>query len=82
MSAKLIKGTEIREEILEEISAEVARIKDAHGVVPGLVTILIGENPASVSYVTPEDQNSQSARISWKYRTISPIPFRRKNCWR
>ncbi len=52
MSAKLIKGTEIREEILEEIMAEVAEIKDKHGVVPGLVTILVGENPASISYVT------------------------------
>ena len=52
MAAKLIKGTEIREEILEEIEAEVADIKEKHGVVPGLVTILVGENPASISYVT------------------------------
>ena len=52
MSAKLIKGTDIREEILEEITAEVARIKEKHGVVPGLVTILVGANPASISYVT------------------------------
>ena len=52
MTAKLIKGTEIREAILEEIAAEVSEIKDKHGVVPGLVTILVGENPASISYVT------------------------------
>jgi methylenetetrahydrofolate dehydrogenase (NADP+)/methenyltetrahydrofolate cyclohydrolase len=52
MAAKLIKGTEIREKILEEIEAEVAAIKEKHGVVPGLVTILVGENPASISYVT------------------------------
>lgn len=52
MAAKLIKGTDIREEILEEITAEVAKIKADHGVVPGLVTILVGENPASISYVT------------------------------
>jgi len=52
MTAKLIKGTEIREEILEEISAEVAEIKEKHGKVPGLVTILVGANPASMSYVT------------------------------
>ncbi|MBW2238137.1 MAG: bifunctional methylenetetrahydrofolate dehydrogenase/methenyltetrahydrofolate cyclohydrolase FolD [Deltaproteobacteria bacterium] len=52
MAAKLIKGTEIREEILEEIEKEVADIKEKHGVVPGLVTILVGENPASISYVT------------------------------
>jgi methylenetetrahydrofolate dehydrogenase (NADP+)/methenyltetrahydrofolate cyclohydrolase len=52
MSATLIKGTEIREQILEEITAEVAEIKKKHGVVPGLVTILVGANPASMSYVT------------------------------
>ena len=75
MSATLIKGTEIREEILEEITKEVAEIKEKHGVVPGLVTILIGENPASMSYVTlkiktahrvgfTEVQDSQSVDIS------------------
>jgi methylenetetrahydrofolate dehydrogenase (NADP+)/methenyltetrahydrofolate cyclohydrolase len=52
MTAQLIKGTEIREQILEEITAEVSEIKEKHGVVPGLVTILVGENPASISYVT------------------------------
>jgi methylenetetrahydrofolate dehydrogenase (NADP+)/methenyltetrahydrofolate cyclohydrolase len=52
MTAKLIKGTEVREEILKEIAAEVKEIKEKHGAVPGLVTILVGENPASISYVT------------------------------
>jgi methylenetetrahydrofolate dehydrogenase (NADP+)/methenyltetrahydrofolate cyclohydrolase len=52
MSATLIKGTEIRDQIVEEIKTEVEKIKAEHGVVPGLVTILVGEDPASVSYVT------------------------------
>ena len=52
MTAKLIKGTELRNKILEEIEAEVSEIKEKHGVVPGLVTILAGEDPASISYVT------------------------------
>ena len=52
MTAKLIKGTEIREDILNEIEEEVKKIKESHGQVPGLVTILVGENPASISYVT------------------------------
>jgi methylenetetrahydrofolate dehydrogenase (NADP+)/methenyltetrahydrofolate cyclohydrolase len=77
MTAKLIMGTEIREAILEEVAAEVKAIKEKHGVVPGLVTILIGENPASMSYVTlkiktahrlgfNEIQDSQKADISEK----------------
>ena len=52
MSAKIISGTEIRTQILEEIAAEVKEIKEKHGIVPGLVTILVGENPASIYYVT------------------------------
>jgi len=52
MTAKLIKGTEVRDEILKELKSEVDKIQKEHGVVPGLVTILVGENPASVSYVT------------------------------
>jgi methylenetetrahydrofolate dehydrogenase (NADP+)/methenyltetrahydrofolate cyclohydrolase len=58
MTATLIKGTDIREAILEEIAAEVAQIKEKHGRVPGLVTILIGANPASISYVTLKIQTA------------------------
>ncbi len=52
MSAKIINGKEIAAQIREELKREVAGMKDKHGIVPGLVTILVGENPASVSYVT------------------------------
>lgn len=60
MTAKIIKGKELREEILAEIKAEVNRIKEEHGVVPGLVTILVGEDPASVSYVTAKIKTANS----------------------
>jgi len=52
MSAKIINGKEIAAQIREELNREVAGMKDKHGIVPGLVTILVGESPASVSYVT------------------------------
>ncbi|SHI54012.1 bifunctional methylenetetrahydrofolate dehydrogenase/methenyltetrahydrofolate cyclohydrolase FolD [Halodesulfovibrio aestuarii] len=52
MSAEIISGTEMRAAILEELRDEVAAIKEKYDTVPGLVTILVGENPASVSYVT------------------------------
>ncbi len=52
MTAELISGTEISKAILEEIKQEVNEMKDKTGKVPGLVTILVGENPASISYVT------------------------------
>jgi len=52
MSAELISGTQIRKAILAELKQEVAAMKEKCGKVPGLVTILVGENPASISYVT------------------------------
>ena len=48
MSAEIISGTEIRKVILEEIKKEVEDMKAKHGKVPGLVTILVGESPASM----------------------------------
>ena len=52
MTAKIILGTEVAKEIREELKKEVASLKEKHGITPGLVTILVGEDPASVSYVT------------------------------
>ena len=50
--ADIISGTEMRAAILDELRQEVEAIREKHGTVPGLVTILVGENPASISYVT------------------------------
>ncbi len=58
MSAKIISGTEIAAQIREELKKEVAELKDKKGVVPGLVTILVGKNPASVSYVTAKQKTA------------------------
>ena len=52
MSAHIIDGRAVSAAILEEVRAEVSRMQSEKGVVPGLVTILVGHNPASVSYVT------------------------------
>jgi methylenetetrahydrofolate dehydrogenase (NADP+)/methenyltetrahydrofolate cyclohydrolase len=60
MSAKLIKGTEIRDAILKEIETGVNEVKEKHGIVPGLVTILVGENPASISYVTAKIRTAKA----------------------
>ncbi len=60
MPAELISGTELREAILEELRGEVARMKAKYGKAPGLVTILVGENPASVSYVTLKVKTANS----------------------
>lgn len=50
MSAQLIEGKKISDSIREEIKLEAERLK-GEGVTPGLVVILVGEDPASQVYV-------------------------------
>jgi methylenetetrahydrofolate dehydrogenase (NADP+)/methenyltetrahydrofolate cyclohydrolase len=52
MTAEIISGKEVAQTIRAELSAEVAQLTEKHGIVPGLCTVLVGEDPASVSYVT------------------------------
>jgi methylenetetrahydrofolate dehydrogenase (NADP+) / methenyltetrahydrofolate cyclohydrolase len=59
MTARLLKGAEVAREIREEIRAEVLRLKETRGVVPGLVTVLIGNDPASESYVRAKSKTAQ-----------------------
>jgi methylenetetrahydrofolate dehydrogenase (NADP+)/methenyltetrahydrofolate cyclohydrolase len=58
MPAKLIKGAEVAASIREELKAEVQQLKEKWGVVPGLVTILVGNNPASESYVRAKQKTA------------------------
>jgi methylenetetrahydrofolate dehydrogenase (NADP+)/methenyltetrahydrofolate cyclohydrolase len=58
MTAKIISGHEIAEQIRAELKRDVADLKARHGLVPGLVTILVGSDPASVSYVTAKQKTS------------------------
>ena len=51
MSAVIIDGKQIAADVRAEVAAKVAELKEK-GVAPCLAVILVGENPASVSYVT------------------------------
>jgi methylenetetrahydrofolate dehydrogenase (NADP+)/methenyltetrahydrofolate cyclohydrolase len=59
MAARIISGTEVAAQIRAEIKEDAARLKAQHGIEPGLVTILVGENPASVSYVTGKQKTAK-----------------------
>jgi len=63
MSAKILSGTETAKTIREELAVEIADLKEKHNVVPGLVTILVGEDPASQSYVTAKNKTAKNIGI-------------------
>lgn len=50
--AKIISGKELSARLKAEMAAQVAAFPEQYGRVPHLVVILVGDNPASVSYVT------------------------------
>ena len=51
MTATLIDGKKISEDIKREIKLETQKLKAERGIIPGLAFILVGEDPGSQSYV-------------------------------
>jgi methylenetetrahydrofolate dehydrogenase (NADP+)/methenyltetrahydrofolate cyclohydrolase len=59
MSAQIIDGKKISEDIKREVKERTALLKSEKGIVPGLAFILVGENPASQSYVRSKGKACQ-----------------------
>lgn len=60
MSAQIIDGKAIAQSVREDVANQVAKLKEK-GINPCLAVILVGENPASVSYVTGKQKALQEA---------------------
>ena len=59
MSARILDGNKIRDEILKDLQKEIQEMKQA-GVVPGLAAVLVGDNPASQIYVRSKVKTCES----------------------
>ncbi len=55
MSAEIIDGKQVAKEMREELKEKVAQLKE-QGIVPGLAVILVGDDPASKSYVSAKEK--------------------------
>ena len=62
MTAQIIDGKQVAADMRAEIKDEVAKLKE-QGVVPGLGVILVGEDPASQSYVKAKERACEEAGI-------------------
>jgi len=62
MAAQIIDGKQVAANMREELKAEVAKLKEK-GIVPGLGVILVGEDPASSSYVTAKERSCEEIGI-------------------
>jgi methylenetetrahydrofolate dehydrogenase (NADP+)/methenyltetrahydrofolate cyclohydrolase len=62
MTAKIIDGKQVAADMRAELKAEVAKLKE-QDVVPGLGVILVGDDPASRSYVTAKERACEEMGI-------------------
>ena len=67
MTAQILDGLKIREQIFAELKQEIPRLA-ARGVRPGLAAVLVGENPASQMYVKSKIAACEELRMaSWMH---------------
>ena len=64
----IISGTALAKEIKQDVAKQVTELAAQYGRVPHLVVILVGDNPASVSYVTGKAKDSEE--VGFKNTTI------------
>jgi methylenetetrahydrofolate dehydrogenase (NADP+)/methenyltetrahydrofolate cyclohydrolase len=63
MTAQLIDGTAIADQVKEEVKIAVAKMQAEHGYTPGLATVLVGEDPASSTYVRMKQRTCEKLGI-------------------
>jgi methylenetetrahydrofolate dehydrogenase (NADP+)/methenyltetrahydrofolate cyclohydrolase len=62
MTAQIIDGKQVAADMRVELKEQVAELKEK-GIVPGLGVILVGEDPASKSYVTAKERACENIGI-------------------
>jgi len=62
VTATIIDGAQIAQQVRDEVAAKVQRMKE-RGVTPGLAVVLVGDNPASASYVRGKERACQEVGI-------------------
>jgi methylenetetrahydrofolate dehydrogenase (NADP+)/methenyltetrahydrofolate cyclohydrolase len=70
MSAQIISGRNIAEDIRAELKERVARLQADSGVTPGLATVLVGEDPASEMYVGMKNKAAAAMGIHSRQITL------------
>ena len=64
MTATIIDGKAFAAKVREKVAAGVTRLKDAHGITPGLAVVLVGEDPASQVYVRSKGKQTLEAGMA------------------
>ncbi len=70
MTAKIISGNEVAKEIRAELKERATKLKE-RGITPGLVMVRVGEDPASVSYVSGKEKAAEEIGV-WTQTIVFP----------
>ena len=62
MTARMLEGKPVADQVTNEVAARIAALRSA-GVVPGLATILVGDDPASAGYVRKKHEACADAGL-------------------
>ena len=71
MTAELIDGVRIAADVRREVAGGVADLKSRHGVTPGLVAVLVGDDPASAVYVRNKERAAVEAGMRSEVRRLA-----------
>ena len=71
MSAQIIDGNRIAREIKDEVKDGVQRLHAERGIVPGLATVLVGEDPASQVYVGMKNRDARELGLHSRQITLA-----------
>ena len=71
MPATLIDGAGIAADVRREVAEGVTDLKSRHGVTPGLVAVLVGDDPASAVYVRNKERASSEAGMRSEVRRLA-----------
>jgi len=61
VETRVIDGKAVAAKLRASVAAAAATLRASHGLVPGLATVLVGENPASQVYVRSKQKAAQEA---------------------
>jgi methylenetetrahydrofolate dehydrogenase (NADP+) / methenyltetrahydrofolate cyclohydrolase len=59
----ILEGKPVAEKIQDQIKVDIAALKNNHGLVPGLTVIMVGDDPASGSYVSSKSKLAEKLGI-------------------
>ena len=62
--AAIIDGKAFAASLRARVASQVAKLKQEHGITPGLATVLVGENPASEVYVRNKNKQTKDAGMN------------------